>query len=379
LSLLSAISGRLSNRRILLGALAVLLVLASAGCSGSGSGVASDEEKAAEANAKVDELIEKEGPLAGLGETSPPPPEAAQWDTDFSKHTVPLDEFESGGPPKDGIPAIDAPHFTRAEDVDWLDGREPVIALEIAGEARAYPIQILMWHEIANDEIGSVPVAVTFCPLCNTALAFDRRVDGRVLDFGTTGKLRDSDLVMYDRQTESWWQQFSREALVGELAGKELRQLPARIVSWGEFRDLHPGALVLDRDTGTVREYGANPYAGYDSVDSSPLFATRNADDDRLPPKERVVYVEVGDEAFGIPFASLAEERRIEIETDEGMLAVRWRPGVSSALDESTVAGGRDVGAANVRLDGAPFPFSEPFWFAVAAFRPDLEIVDHSN
>ena len=363
----------------LLGALAALLLLAAAGCGGSGSGEASDEEKAAEANAKVDELIEKEGPLAGLGEASPPPSDASQWDTDFSKHTVPLDEFESGGPPKDGIPAIDVPHFTRADDVDWVERREPVIELEIDGETRAYPIQILTWHEIANDEIRSVPVAVTFCPLCNTALAFDRRIDGRVLDFGTTGKLRDSDLVMYDRQTESWWQQFTGEAVVGELAGKELRQLRARIVSWGEFRDAHPNALVLDRETGAVREYGTNPYAGYDSLDSSPLFATRNGDDDRLPPKERVVYVEVGDEAFAIPFASLAKEQAIEIETDEGTLAVRWRPGVASALDDSTVAGGRDVGAANVLLDGEPFPFSEPFWFAVAAFRPDIEIVDRSN
>jgi hypothetical protein len=378
-SALSASSGRLSNRRVLLGALAALLVLAPAGCGGSGSGQASDEEKAAEANEKVDEIIEKEGPLAGLGEASPPPSDGAQWDTDFSKHTVPLDEFESGGPPKDGIPAIDVPHFTRADDVDWLERREPVIVLEIDGETRAYPIQILTWHEIANDEIGSVPVAVTFCPLCNTALAFDRRVDGQVLDFGTTGKLRDSDLVMYDRQTESWWQQFSGEALVGDLAGKELRQLSARIVSWGEFRDAHPTALVLDRETGFVREYGANPYAGYDSVDSSPLFATRNDDDDRLPPKERVVYVELGDEAFGIPFESLAKERTIEIETDEGTLAVRWRSGVASALDEATIAGGRDVGAARVVLDGKPYPFSEPFWFVVAAFRPDIEIVDRSN
>jgi hypothetical protein len=184
---------------------------------------------------------------------------------------------------------------------------------------------------------------------------------------------------MYDRQTESWWQQFTGEALVGRHAGKELDQLPARMAAWGEFRREHPSALVLDRNTGFVREYGANPYAGYDSVDSPPIFATRNDDDARLPPKERVVYVEAGDDAFAVPFASLAEERRIEIETDEGAVVVRWRPGVASALDEATVAGGRDVGAASVLLGGEEYPFSEPFWFAVAAFRPDIEIVDRSN
>ncbi|MBA3566121.1 MAG: DUF3179 domain-containing protein [Actinobacteria bacterium] len=251
-----------------------------------------------------------------------------------------------------------------------------MIVVTVADEARAYPIQILTWHEIVNDQIARVPVAVTFCPLCNTAIVFDRRLDGDVLSFGTTGKLRESDLVMYDRKTESWWQQFSGEALVGTLAGEKLRQLSARIVSWEEFRDDHPAGLVLDRETGFVREYGVNPYAGYDSVDSSPLFATRNGDDDRLPPKERVAYVEVGGDAFAVPFSSLAEKRTIVVETDEGELVVRWQPGVASALDEIMIAGGRDVGAATVSLDGQPIPFSEPFWFAVAALRPDIEIVD---
>jgi hypothetical protein len=370
---------KVSDRtRIVLGAVAALLLVFAAGCGGA-SDEATDEEKVAEANAKVDELLEKEGPLAGLGESSPPPSDAAQWDTDFSKALVPLDEFQSGGPPKDGIPAIDAPRFTPADEVDWLEDREPVIVVEAGGETRAYPIQILVWHEIVNDKIGGEPVAVTFCPLCNTAIVFDRRLGGDVLDFGTTGKLRDSDLVMYDRQTESWWQQFSGEALVGRHAGKELEQLHAEMAAWSEFRREHPSAPVLDKETGFVREYGANPYAGYDSVDSSPLFATRGGDDDRLPPKERVVYVEAGDDAFAVPFESLAKERTVEIETGEGTLTVRWRPGVASALDAATVAGGRDVGAASALLDGAPHPFSEPFWFAVAAFRPDIEIVDRSN
>jgi Protein of unknown function (DUF3179) len=279
-------------------------------------------------------------------------------------------------PPKDGIPAIDEPRYTRADDVEFLEDREPVILLTVDGESRAYPLQILTWHEIVNTRLGDKPVAVTFCPLCNTALVFDRRVDGAELTFGTTGKLRDSDLVMYDRQTESWWQQFSGRALVGELAGTKLRQLSARIVSWAEFKQKHPSALVLNRDTGYARDYGTNPYAGYDDVDSPPYFASRNEDDDRLPPKERVVYVEVGKELFAVPYSALAAKRTIEIETTAGKLVVRWRPGVASALDAGAIAEGRDVGSATVLLDGQPLPFSEPFWFAVAAFRSDIEIID---
>jgi hypothetical protein len=354
----------------------VAITLTVAGCGGGSDDQAARDKKVDEALEKLDKELEKQGPLVGLGEASPPPPDAAQWETDFSKQLVPLEEFQSGGPPKDGIPAIDAPRYTRASEVDFLEDREPVIELTVEGESRAYPLQILTWHEIVNTQLGDVPVAVTFCPLCNTAIAFDRRVDGDVLDFGTTGKLRDSDLVMYDRQTESWWQQFGGDALVGKLAGRERRQLPARIVSWQEFRSRFPSALVLNRDTGFVRDYGSNPYAGYDDVDSPPFFAARNEDDDRLPPKERVVYVEVGEQAFAVPFPALVAKRTIEVETDEGQLLVKWRPGVASALDSGAIAEGRDVGSALALLAGEPVPFSEPFWFAVAAFRPDIEIVD---
>jgi Protein of unknown function (DUF3179) len=365
-----------TRRHILLG-IAGLLLAAAAGLivlvvSGAGR---TDEEKLAEIDAEVDERLEGVGPMVGLGEADARPPDAAQWKTDFSKRRVPLAEFQSGGPPKDGIPAIDAPRYTRAGQVDFLEDREPVILVTVEGESRAYPLQILTWHEIVNTRLGDTPVAVTFCPLCNTAIVFDRRVDGRVLDFGTTGKLRDSDLVMYDRQTESWWQQFGGEALVGELAGERLRHLTARIVSWREFRSMHPSALVLNRDTGFDRDYGTNPYAGYDDVASPPLFAARNADDDRLPPKERVVYVEVGTTAFAVPFSTFTDRRSIELQTDEGRLVVRWKPGVASALDAAAIVDGRDVGAASVFLDGEPVPFTEPFWFAVAAFRPDIEVV----
>jgi hypothetical protein len=362
--------------RATLGPILVLAVLVPGpvGCGGNGD----DHDDALEIDTALVRSLEEElatldaGP--GLGEGGPPNP-LAGWKTDFGKHAVPLKEFQSGGPGKDGIPAIDRPRFAHATDVDYLEPNEPVVALELDGSAKAYPIQILMWHEIVNDTVGGVPVAVTFCPLCNTAIAFDRRVDGRTLDFGTTGNIRNSDLVMYDRQTESWWQQFGGRALVGELTGARLEQLPARIVAWREFLGAHPDGDVLTRATGHDRPYGQNPYLGYDDVDSPPFFITRNFDDTRLAPKERVVFVERGKSAVAIPFSALRKRRAITVDIDGHRLLVRWRRGVASPLNGPDVAAGRDVGAAEVLEDGERVPFAEPFWFAVAAFRPDAEIV----
>jgi hypothetical protein len=299
------------------------------------------------------------------------------WGTDFRRHSVPLSEFQSGGPPRDGIPPIDRPKFVPVSEAGFLEAREPVIELVVKNEARAYPLQILIWHEIANDEIAGVPVAVTFCPLCNTAIAFDRRVPGGTLDFGTTGKLRNSDLVMYDRETQSWWQQFGGEGLVGRFTGERLAQLPARVVAWGDFRRAHPDGLVLSRETGFRRPYGQNPYVGYDDVDSSPLFAPANADDKRLAPKERVVFVEMerGGDSVAVPFSTLAKRRSVRVEVDGHRLLVRWSGGVASALDTAGIASGRDVGTVAVTENGRPVVFDEPFWFAVAAFRPDARIV----
>ena len=154
------------------------------------------------------------------------------WKTDFSYHTVPFDDFLSGGPPRDGIRPIDRPKFIGIDEADeWLSDMEPVISFEINGVQRAYPLQILIWHEVVNDVVGGVPVTITFCPLCNSAIVFERTVGDMVLDFGTSGNLRNSDLVMWDRQTESWWQQFTGEAIVGRMAGTKLKFLPAPIIS----------------------------------------------------------------------------------------------------------------------------------------------------
>jgi hypothetical protein len=305
----------------------------------------------------------------------------AGWETDFAKHTVPLDEFQSGGPGKDGIPAVEHPTFVSVTDADeWLADREPVIELEVGGTARAYPLQILIWHEIVNDTVAGTPVAVTFCPLCNTALVFDRRVDGRALDFGTTGNLRNSDLVMYDRQTETWWQQFGGEGVIGELAGKKLRQLPARILAWEDFAARHSDGGVLSRDTGFSRPYGQNPYTGYDDVDSGPFFGAANEGDKRLPPKERVVYIERGEDSVAVPLSWLALEKRLVVEVGGEKLEVVFAGTASSALDSADIAEGRQVGSAEVRslATKESVAFDQPFWFAVAAFRPDVRVVGRS-
>ena len=282
------------------------------------------------------------------------------WRTDFTKANVDLGDFRGGGPPKDGIPAVDAPQFESIEAArGWLTDRSPVISLEVDGGARAYPLAILMWHEIVNDTLGNVPVVVTFCPLCNTALVFDRRIDGTTHDFGTTGNLRYSDLVMYDRQTETWWQQATGEAVVGDLTGARLRFVPAQIVSLAAFAEAHPGGDVLSRDTGSQRDYGRNPYAGYDEAGSNP-FLFEGVVDGRLAPKERVVTVGSGTEATAFPFSELRKSG-VATGTDEGKpVVVFWTPGTASALDAGTIDDGEDVGATGVfeaTLEGAPITF----------------------
>lgn len=265
--------------------------------------------------------------------------------TDFSKRTVELSEIESGGPPKDGIPAIDRPRFVSVSRAElWLKPEEPVIALSIGEEARAYPIQVLMFHEIVNDAVGGVPVAVTFCPLCNASMAFDRRVDARVLDFGTTGRLRYSDLVMYDRQTESWWQQFVGKGIVGRYAGTTLERIPSSIVAFEDFAASYPKGRVLSRETGFFRPYGRNPYVGYDRIDQSPLFPVKK--DARLPPMERVLSVSAGGKHRIYALSLLEKNPVLSAELGGVPYVVFAKPGMHSPLDQASIRKGRPIPAA---------------------------------
>jgi hypothetical protein len=304
----------------------------------------------------------------------------AEWPrTDFSRHTVPLNEIEikSGGPPKDGIPSIDRPRFERLNDgaaSGWasrIGNAEPVISLAIHDDARAYPLSILIWHEIVNDIVGGTPVTVTYCPLCNSALVFERTVENRVC---TTGKLRNSDLVMYDRQTESWWQQFAGDAIVGAMSGKHLRLVASRLESFDRFRQRFPHGQVLIPNNPGARNYGRNPYFGYDASGQKP-FLFDGSLPDGIDPMERVIAVETRPghhEAWSLRL--LREHGTIEA----GDIVLKWEAGQTSALDRGTVAGGRDVGNVVVQRqkDGqmSDIPHDVTFAFAFHAFRPDSPI-----
>lgn len=288
--------------------------------------------------------------------------EDAWPDTDFSRLAVDPDEVISGGPPRDGIPAILDPGFLPAAEETRLDGREPVMTyVPESGPARAYPIRYLMWHEIVNDVVDGRPIAVTFCPLCNTGMVFDGRLDGQTLTFGVSGLLRHSDMIMYDHQTESWWQQALGEGIAGEMTGRELTQLPAWMESWDAFRAAHPDGLVLD-EPNWRRAYGTNPYRSYDT--SRPFLYRGEDPPHGIPALERVV--RVGDRAW--PLTRLREEGRI---TEAGV-TLTWAEGQASALDTGKIGEGREVG--NVRVhdaEGRNVTHDIPFAFAFHAFHPD--------
>ncbi len=336
------------------------------------------------------------------------------WKTDFSRHSVPYREIISGGPPRDGIPPLDHPNFETVAEADrWLTRQEPVILFVENGDARAYPLQILIWHEIVNDLVGGRPVTITFCPLCNTAIAFDRQLDGVTYDFGTSGLLRHSDLVMWDRQTESLWQQVTGEAIAGTLTGKRLEMLPASIIAWEEFNVAYPEGQVLSRETGYARPYGSNPYVGYDRINQSPFLFT-GEEDKRLPPMERVVTLSAGGENVAYPFTVLQKAGVIHDRVGNQDVVIFWQTGTKSALDQSVIAASKDIGAGvafDPNVDGRGLTFVKDgetfkdretgstwniagqatagplrgkqlkpvvhgnhFWFATAAFFPDVRI-----
>ena len=274
-------------------------------------------------------------------------PNVQGWNTDWSKATIDLSELRRGlstADPRDVIRPIDEPKLeTVAEASQWLDDREPVVLVEAGGETRAYPLRILTWHEIVNDVLGGVPVAVTYCPLCNSAVGFEREVEGQVLTFGVSGLLRNSDLVMWDRQTESLWQQISGEGIVGELAGTQLVFVPATIVSWETFREEFPDGTVLSQDTGFGRSYGINPYSFYDSASRPFLFSGEV--DDRYPAMERVLAVVLGETNKAYPFSLISEERAVNDEVAGQPIVVFWGDeSTASALSDPEIAEGRAVG-----------------------------------
>ena len=270
------------------------------------------------------------------------------WNTDWSKHSIEYHDLLSGGPPRDGISPIDQPKFVENQlAAQWLKPNDPVIALEINGDARAYPLQILTWHEIVNDVVGEIPVTITFCPLCNSAIVFKRNHQGITYDFGTSGLLRHSDLVMYDRQTESLWQQFTGEAIVGVMTGEQLLMIPSGLIGFEQFQAANPAGKILSKETGYSREYGRNPCPGYDDIRNNP-FLFRNPVDERLPAMARVVTVSDGKYHNAYPVELLEKLGVIHHQLGNQAVVIFHQDGVSSALDKTRIANGDDVGATGV-------------------------------
>jgi len=339
----------------------------------------------------------------------------SRYDPRFPSPLIDPEKVQSGGPPPDGIPAIDKPTFTPADKITWLQDEEPVLSLTVGGESRAYPLRVMTWHEIVNDTVGGIAVAVTYCPLCNSGVAFRRELDSRVLSFGTSGMLYADNLVMYDRQTESLWPQLTGQASIGMLTGEQLTAIPMGVVGWTDFRRANPTALVLSEDTGFDRPYGTNPYVGYDDPNGQLLFGLPNAPDKRLPVKERVVGIASGTDHVAIVRRALVGGAPLEVVVGHRDLIVWHRPGQSSALDADTVAGGAEIGTIGVfvpvvegrrlrfervgngfrdsetgsrwdvlghSVDGplkgkrlTPYQHLDTFWFAWATFHPDTDLV----
>ncbi|MFQ5558449.1 MAG: DUF3179 domain-containing protein, partial [Acidimicrobiales bacterium] len=284
------------------------------------------------------------------------------FETDWTRQTIDVGELLLGigfDDPRDRIPPIDKPKFEPIGTATWLDEREPGALVSFNDEVRFYPLSILTRHEVVNDRYGDIPVVVTFCPLCNTAIAFDARVDGRALRFGVSGLLRNSDLVMWDDATTSLWQQITGEAVVGELAGTELDFIVTSIVSFGDAVEAFPDALSLARDTGFGINYGTNSYAAYSS--SARPFLFDGELDPRFPALSRVVGVSVEGEDKSYPFSVIEQERAVNDIVGGVPVAVFWGGDTADALDARRIADSQSIGtgiAFDRRVDGQALTFS---------------------
>lgn len=285
-------------------------------------------------------------------------------DFGFDKNTPGYANFAKlaqGCPRKDCIPSIDDPIFESVDAADeWLEEPDTVFVLKTGGEVRAYPQKILNWHEIVNDEIGGNPVAVTFCPLCGSGLAFDRSFEGEILEFGVSGKLHNNDLVMYDRNTNTLWQQITGEALVGKHFGKVLKQISMGTQTWESFKKDNPNAVVLSRETGYSRNYNQYPYGSYET-DKSVNFPIEGGVDMTLHPKEVVFGIVVGQEAKAYRQKTLESEKNITDTVGGVSVNISYNNGNVSVRSTKT---------------GDEISVTRLFWFAWKAFRPETTIYE---
>ena len=316
----------------------------------------SDGESMEEENMNDGESADKPTPTDSIARTS----EREVLITDGVKHSIPLNEILSGGPAKDGIPSIDDPQFISTRDANsFLDNDDVGLGIEINGDARFYPYQVLVWHEIVNDTVGGEPVLVTYCPLCATGIVFERRVDGKEQEFGVSGRLWQSNLLMYNRAAreddESLWSQVLGEAVLGTNTGDKLDIVRSSTVLYGDWKKEHSDTKVLSRDTGAVRAYGTDPYGDYYTNGTVSFGATFN--DDRLHPKAFVLGVEIDGEfkAYEIDAIPVGES------TDTFQ-------GKTITINKSS------IDAVTMEVDGKDLPYVGGFWFSWLAVHPDTEL-----
>jgi len=283
--------------------------------------------------------------------------------TDGVRHSVPLDEIVGGGPARDGIPSIDEPKFLSTAEVDFLSDEEPGIALSLNGIDRFYPFQILVWHEIVNDELGGQEVLVTYCPLCLSGVVFDPVVQGEQVEFGTSGKLWQSNLVMYDRKTDSLWSQILGEAIVGDATGSKLQILASDQTKYGQWRKEYPNGQVLSRDTGARRFYGSDPYGNYYG-NNSQIISRVGSEDGRLENKDFVLGVVKDNQAKAYYPPSIKAKGEIRDNFAGRVIVAKYDQDLDAVrLYEEAVDG------KMVRIN--PFP---SFWFAWVAAHPDTDL-----
>lgn len=283
---------------------------------------------------------------------------------DLEGALVPPEHILSGGPAKDGIPAIDSPRFVEAGQAGFLKADSWVLGMVYQGQAKAYPINILNWHEVVNDRFGDEPVVITFCPLCGSGMAFSARLDGKAHTFGVSGLLYNSDVLLYDRQTQSLWSQLLSQAISGPHKGRRLTALPVLHTTWQDWRSRHPDTRVLSTETGFRRDYRSSPYAAY--LESPQIMFPVTAVSRRYHPKEEVLGLEVGGVFKAYPFIELEKSPASFTDSVDGhMISIRYdREHRSAEAFES---------------EGKPLPGVRTFWFAWYAFHPKTAIYQAHN
>ncbi len=310
----------------------------------------------------------KEEPPVDETQSAPITPQATIGTNDMMitngiKHSVKLDDIQGGGPPKDGIPSIDNPRFTDIQQADqWLDDTDPGIALTLHGVTRFYPFRILVWHEIVNDTINGQRVLVTYCPLCFSGVVFDPLVDGERVEFGTSGKLWQSNLVMYDRKTDSLWSQVLGEAVVGEMTGTTLEIMSSDLIQYGDWKSTYPDGQVLSRDTGISRNYNSDPYGNYYTTERV-MFPVRAADD-RLPNKTFILGIDIDDQAKAYDPAAIKSKGEIVDKFAGRTIIGRYEESIDAVRLYEKMSDGTEI-----RIN----PITS-YWFAWVGAHPDTQL-----